>query len=92
MEIKQVWQDEMHRAVSDHMIVEQDKNMGFSIIEEKNEHESFAIKSNLRTLEDYTVMLDLVKQNMDVASATACERKAINSKASNKSRCHHSNT
>ena len=92
LEIKQVWQDEMHLAVSDHMIVEQDKNMGFSIIEEKNEHESFAIKSNLRTLEDYTVMLDLVKQNMDVASATACERKAINSKASNKSRCHHSNT
>ena len=67
-EIKQVWQDEMHLAVSDHMIVEQDKNMGFSIVEEKSEHESFAIKSNLRTLEDFTVMLDLVKQNMDVAS------------------------
>ena len=58
----------MHLAVSDHMIVEQDKNMGFSIVEEKNEHESFAIKSNLRTLEDFTVMLDLVKPNMDVAS------------------------
>ena len=58
----------MHLAVSDHMIVEQDKNMGFSIVEEKNEHESFAIKSNLRTLEEFTVMLDLVKQNMDVAS------------------------
>ena len=68
LENKQVWQDEMHLAVSDHMIVEQDKNMGFSIVEEKNEHESFAIKSNLRTLVDFTVMLDLVKQNMDVAS------------------------
>ena len=68
LEIKQVWQDEMHLAVSDHMIVEQDKIMGFSIVEEKNEHESFAIESNLRTLEEFTVMLDLVKQNMDVAS------------------------
>ena len=68
LEIKQVWQDEMHLAVSDHMIVEQDKNMGFSIVEEKNKHESFAIKSNLRNLEEFTVMLDLVEQNMDVAS------------------------
>ena len=68
LEIKQVWQDEMHLAVSDHMIVEQDENMGFSIVEEKNEHECFAIKSNLRTLEEFTVMLDLVKQNIDVAS------------------------
>ena len=65
--IKQVWQDEMHLAVSDHLIVEQDKNMGFSIVEEKNEHESFASKSNLRTLEEFTVMLDLVKQKIDVA-------------------------
>ena len=68
LEIKQVWQDEMHLAVSDHMIVEQDENMGFSIVEEKNEHESFAIESDLRTLEEFTVMLDLVKQHMDVAS------------------------
>ena len=68
LEIKQVWQDEMHLAVSDHMIVEQDKNMEFSVVEEKNEHESFAIKSNLRNLEEFTVMLDLVKQHMDVAS------------------------
>ena len=58
----------MHLAVSDHMTVEQDKNMGFSIVEEKNEHESFAIKSNLRTLEEFTVMLELVKQNTAVAS------------------------
>ena len=68
LENKQVWQDEMHLAVSDHMIVEQDKSMGFSIVEEKNEHESFAIKSNLRTLEDFTVKLDLLKENIDVAS------------------------
>ena len=68
LEIKQIWKDEMHLAVSDHMTVEQDKNMGFSIVEEKNEHESFAIKSNLRTLEEFTVMLELVKQNTDVAS------------------------
>ena len=68
LENKQVWQDEMHLAVSDHMIVEQDKNMGFSIVEEKTEHESFAIKSNLRTLEDFTVKLDLLKENIDVAS------------------------
>ena len=68
LEIKQIWQDEMHLAVSDHMTVEQDKNMGFSIVEEKNEHESFAIKSNLRTLEEFTVMLELVKQNTAVAS------------------------
>ena len=68
LENKQVWQDEMHLAVSDHMKVEQDENMGFSIVEEKNEHESFAIKSNLRTLEEFTVMLDLRKENIDVAS------------------------
>ena len=68
LENKQVWQDEMHLAVSDHTIVEQDKSMGFSIVEEKNEHESFAIKSNLRTLEDFTVKLDSLKENIDVAS------------------------
>ena len=68
LEIKQIWKDEMHLAVSDHMTVEQDKNMGFSTVEEKNEHESFAIKSNLRTLEEFTVMLDLRKENIDVAS------------------------
>ena len=68
LEIKQTWKDEMHLAVSDHMTVEQDKNMGFSTVEEKNEHESFAIKSNLRTLEEFTVMLELVKQNTAVAS------------------------
>ena len=47
LEIKQIWQDEMHLAVGDHVVVKQDKNMGFSFTEEKNGHESFAIKSNI---------------------------------------------
>ena len=68
LENKQVWQDEMHLAVSDHMIVKQDKNMGFSFTEETNGHESFAIKSNIRTLEQLSVKLDLLKENIDVAS------------------------
>ena len=68
LEIKQIWKDEMHLAVSDHMIVEQDKNMGFSFTEENNGHESFAIKSNIRTLEKFIVKLDLLKENMNVAS------------------------
>ena len=68
LEIKQVWQDEMHLAVSDHMIVEQDENMGFSIAEEKNEHERVAITSNLLTSEEFSVKLDLRKENVDVAS------------------------
>ena len=68
MEIKQIWQDEMHLAVGDHVVVKQDANMGFSLTEEKNEHESFSIKSNLRTLEEFSVNLDLLKENIDVAS------------------------
>ena len=61
LEMKQNWQDEMHLAVGDHVVVKQDKNMGFSFTEEKNRHESFAIKSNTRTLEDFSVKLDLLK-------------------------------
>ena len=68
LEIKQIWQDEMHLAVGDHMVVKPDENMGFPMVEEKNEHESFAIKSNLRTLEEFSVKLDLLKENIDVAS------------------------
>ena len=68
LENKQVWQDEMHLAVSDHMIVKHDKNMGFSFTEGKNGHESFAIKSNIRTLEELSVKLDLLKEKIDVAS------------------------
>ena len=33
LEIKQIWQDEMHLPVGDHMVVKQDENMGFSITE-----------------------------------------------------------
>ena len=68
LEIKQIWQDEMHLAVDDHVVVKQDKNMGFSFTEENNGHESFAIKSNIRTLEEFIVKLDLLKENMNVAS------------------------
>ena len=42
--------------------------MGFSFTEEKNGHESFAIESNIRTLEELNVKLDLLKENIDVAS------------------------
>ena len=68
LEIKQVWQDEMHLAVGDHVVAKQDKNMGFSFTEEKIGHESFAIKSNIRTLEEFSVKFDLLKENLDVAS------------------------
>ena len=68
LEIKQIRQDVMHLTVSDHMIVEQEENMGFSFTEEKNGHESFAIKSNIRTLEEFSVKLDLLKENIDVTS------------------------
>ena len=68
LEIKQNWQDEMHLAVGDHVVVKQDKNMGFSFTEENNGHESFAIESNIRTLEEFIVKLDLLKEDMNVAS------------------------
>ena len=68
MEIKQIWQDEMHLAVGDHVVVKQYRKKGFSFTEEKNGHESFAIKSNIRTLEELNVKLDLLKENIDVAS------------------------
>ena len=68
LEIKQIWQDEMHLAVDDHVVVKQDRNMGFSFTEEKNGHESFAIQSNIRSLEEFSVKLDLLKENIDVAS------------------------
>ena len=68
MEIKQIWQEEMHLAVGDHMVVKQDENKGFSITEENNRHESFAIKSYLRTLEEFSVKLDLLNEIVDVAA------------------------
>ena len=58
----------MHLAVGDYVVVKQDKNMGFSFTEEMNGHESFAIESNIRTLEEFSVKLDLLKKNIDVAS------------------------
>ena len=58
----------MHLAVGDHVVVKQDGIMGSSITEEKNGHESFALKSNLRTWEEFIVKLDLLKENIDVAS------------------------
>ena len=75
LEIKQVWQDEMHLAVSDHMIVEQDKNMGFSLVEEMNEHERVAITSNFQTSEKNCVALDLLKQSIGVASVQQLVKK-----------------
>ena len=68
LEIKQNCQDEMHLAVGDHVVVKQDTNMGFSFTEEKNGRGSFAIKSNIQTLEEFSVKLDLLKENIDVAS------------------------
>ena len=41
LEIKQIWQDEMHLSVGDHVVVKQDKKLAFSFTEEKNGHESF---------------------------------------------------
>ena len=71
MEIKQVWQEEMQLVAGDHNIVKQEKNKEFSFTEEKDEHERVAITSNIRTLEEFSVKLDLlkeVKENIDVAS------------------------
>ena len=65
----------MHLAVSDHMIVEQDKNMGFSIVEEMNEHERVAITSNFQTSEKICVTLDLLKQSIGVASVQQLVKK-----------------
>ena len=68
VEIKQVWQEEMQLVAGDHNIVKQEENKEFLITEEKNEHERVAITSNLQTLEEFSVKLDLRKENVDVAS------------------------
>ena len=68
VEIKQVWQEEMQLVAGDHNIVKQEENKEFLIREEKNEHESVAITSNLQTSEEFSVKLDLRKENVDVAS------------------------
>ena len=58
----------MHLAVGDDVVVKQDKIMCFSFTEEKNGHKSFAIKSNIRTLDEFSVKIDLLNENIDVAS------------------------
>ena len=68
VEIKQVWQEEMHLVAGDHNIVKQEKNKDFSVSEEKSEHERVAFTSNLQTSEVFSVTRDLLKQNIDVAS------------------------
>ena len=68
VEIKQVWQEEMQLVAGDHDIVKQEENKEFLITEEKNEHERVAITSNLQASEDFSVKLDLRKENVDVAS------------------------
>ena len=68
LEIKQVWQEEMQLVAGDHNIVQQKENKEFSITEEQNEHERVAITSNLQTSEEFSVKLDLLKENVDVAS------------------------
>ena len=68
VEIKQAWQEEMQLVAGDHNTVKQEEIKEFLITEEKNGHEIFAIKSNIRTLEECSVKLDLLKENIDVAS------------------------
>ena len=68
VEIKQVWQEEMQLVAGDHNIVKQRENKEFLITEEKNEYERVAITSNLQTSEEFSVKLDLRKENVDVAS------------------------
>ena len=56
----------MQLVASDHIIVQQKENKEFSITEEKNEHERVAITSNIRVSEEFSVKLDLLKENVDV--------------------------
>ena len=37
LEVKQIWQDERHLPVGDHVVVKQDKKMGFSLQKKKND-------------------------------------------------------
>ena len=68
LEFKQVWQKEMQFIAGDQNMLKQEEKTEFSYTEEKNGHESFAIKSNTRNLEEFSVKLDLLKENIDVAS------------------------
>ena len=58
----------MHLVADDHNIVKQEANKDFPTTEGKNEHESVAISSNPQTSEEFSIMLDLPKQGIDVAS------------------------
>ena len=68
VEIKQVWQKEMRLVAGNHNKIKQEETKDFSITEEKNEHERVAITSNLQTSKEFSVKLDLLKENMDVVS------------------------
>ena len=68
LEFKQVWQEEMQLVAGDHKVVKQEENKEFLITEEKNEHERVAITSDLQTSEEFSVKLDLRKENVDVTS------------------------
>ena len=68
LEIKQVWQEEMQLVAGDHNIVQQKENKEFSVTEEQSEHKRVAITSNLQISEEFSVKLDLLKENVDVAS------------------------
>ena len=72
VELKQVGQEEMPHLrqllAGDNSKVKQEENKEFSITEEKNEHEQVAITSNLRTSEEFRAKLDLLKENISVAS------------------------
>ena len=83
----------MQLVAGDHNIVKQEENKEFLITEEKNEHKRVAITSNLQTSEEFSVKLDLRKENVDVASEQQhVEKKATNSNASHDTCCHQLNT
>ena len=58
----------MQLVAGDRNIVKHKENKEILITEEKNEHERVAITSNLQTSEEFSVKLDLWKENVDVAS------------------------
>ena len=68
VEIKQVCQEEMQLVAGDHNMLKQEEKKEFLITEGRNEHERVAITSNFQTSEKNCVTLDLLKQNIGVAS------------------------
>ena len=57
----------MQLVAGDHIIVQPKENKEFSFTEEKNEHERVAITSKLQNSDEFSVKLDLLKENVDVA-------------------------